>query len=50
MIRTLIPAACLAAASGCTARRKMTDGKPADPPKEYEYKDLSTGSSSFYRR
>ncbi len=50
MIRCLLLAACLASAFGCAASRKVTDGKPADPPKEYPYKDLSAGTSAFSRR
>jgi len=46
MIRLVLLAACLASCLGCTASRKMTDGKPA----EYSYKDQSTGSSAFSRR
>ncbi len=53
MIRTLLVAATLAIACGCTAARKTAD-LPADSkaaePKEYKYKDLSTGSGMFRQR
>jgi hypothetical protein len=55
MIRTLLLGACLALCCGCSSasKTKVTDGKVeqvADSPKQYEYRDMSRGSSSAFAR
>jgi hypothetical protein len=52
MIRTLLVCASLATFCGCNASRKVaTNGsadKTADPPKQYEYRDMSRGGNAAF--
>ena len=54
MLRSMLIVSCLLACSGCSAaHRSLAPSKegaeePA-PAKDYKYKDMSTGSSAFYR-
>ncbi|WP_435010176.1 hypothetical protein P12x_001410 [Tundrisphaera lichenicola] len=53
MTRTLVFAAFLAIVTGCSSTHKAVTngpgGKPTEPPKQYEYRDMSRGSTAFQR-